>query len=220
MTYQRTLATAFAVAAICFFTAPSRLSAAGATITYTATGTFESPATSGADTLKLAGEPFEVSISVSSATKPTKSGSNWDVYSGLKLTGTVHSGLLGSTPVSIASGGASIEQLIDNGKYDQFIMAAPIKVVGISLTIKATINMPSGTIKNPLLYPFGSVTLDAGNSSVLYSDSTASTTLGIASGTLTATIPTGKTSALNLAPSIPSFTAEPVALLSKSSVWA
>src|SRR5579871_2007980 len=164
MTLRQTLATSLALAAVCCIALPQRLAAATAsTITYTASGTFASAATVGADTLKLAGEPFSVTIAVSSTTAPNKTGKNWALYTTLKLTGTVHSGLLGPTPVSIASGGASIEQLIDPSKYDEFIMGAPIKVVGISLTIKANIVMPINTISKPLLHPFSAVSLAPGN---------------------------------------------------------
>ena len=64
----RTLPT-FALALACAGAFASTSSAATApatapTITYTASGTFVSPAGSGTDNLKLAGEPFSVSIAV------------------------------------------------------------------------------------------------------------------------------------------------------------
>jgi len=186
------MATAIAVAALGCFGISNALAAATApAITYTASGTFASTATSGADTLRLAGEPFSVSIAVSSSTQPFKHGSNWAAYNKLKLTGTVHSGLLGTTPVTIASSESTIIQGIDPGQYDQFTMEAPIKVVGISLTIKAVITMPSGTIGKPTLGPFSAITLVPANSTVTYQDSSSSTVLAVASGTLTATVPSG-----------------------------
>ncbi|MGC9947910.1 MAG: hypothetical protein ABSF64_16210 [Bryobacteraceae bacterium] len=192
MTLRKTMATAIAVAALGCFGISNALAAATApAITYTASGTFASTATSGADTLRLAGEPFSVSIAVSSSTQPFKHGSNWAAYNKLKLTGTVHSGLLGTTPVTIASSESTIIQGIDPGQYDQFTMEAPIKVVGISLTIKAVITMPSGTIGKPTLGPFSAITLVPANSTVTYQDSSSSTVLAVASGTLTATVPSG-----------------------------
>ena len=190
MTSRKTLAIAIAVAAICSFSIPATLSAAAPNITYTASGTFASTPTSGGDQLKLAGEPFSVSIVVSASTVPYKTGPNWCAYDALKLTGTVHSGLLGPSPVSIASAESSIIQATDAPSYDLFTMEAPIKVVGVSLTIKAQIVMPNATIKNGLLYPFGSVALAPGNATLTYSEGTESTVLGIQTGTLTATIPT------------------------------
>jgi hypothetical protein len=188
-----------AMLAICCLLIPGLASAAAPNITYTATGTFAAPPTSGDDTLKLAGEPFEVTITVSAAAVPYKTGPNWAAYNKLHLTGTVHSGLLGPTPVAIASGEASLQQALDPGQYDQFEMQAPIKVVGIALTIKAIVEMPWGTISSPLLHPFSPVTLAVGNTSFTYSDGTSTTVLGIQSGTLTATIPTGGTAARRIA---------------------
>jgi hypothetical protein len=165
-------------------------------ITYTASGTFATVATSGADALKLAGEPFNVSIAVSSSTPPYKYGANWAAYHQLKLTGTVHSGLLGSSPISIASNEASIIQAVNPGKDDQFTMEAPVKVVGVNLTITALIVMPLGTIKNQLLHPFSStITLTPAIASMSYSDGTNTTVLAIQTGTLSATIPGGAATA-------------------------
>jgi hypothetical protein len=194
MTVRKTLATTIAVAAICWFSVSDKLLAATGTapiVTFTAAGTFASTPTSGADTLKLAGEPFSVSIAVSEATAPFKHGSNWAAFDKLKLTGSVHSGLLGSTPVNIGSAESSIIQAIDPGQYDSFTMEAPIKVVGISLTIKAVIVMPSGTIGKPLLQPFKAVAMAPSNATLTYSDGTSSTVLGIQTGGLSATVPSG-----------------------------
>src|SRR5208283_3417044 len=129
MTLRKTLSITIALAAICCFTASGTLVAATAPatapiITYKAAGTFSSVAISGNDTLKLAGEPFGVSIAVSAATAPSSHGNGRATYTKLKLTGTVHSGLLGATPVNIASSEASITQIINPGQYDLFIMEA------------------------------------------------------------------------------------------------
>jgi uncharacterized protein (TIGR03437 family) len=202
MTLRKTLAITLAIAAICCFSVSDKLVAAtvpdtGAIITYTASGTFATPQTSGADTLKLAGESFSVSIAVSSSTPPFKHGPNWGAYDKLKLTGTVHSGLLGQTPVNIASDEASIIQALDPGKYDIFTMEAPVRVVGISLIIKAVVIMPWGTLpKNFLLHPFtGPVSMVPNNATVTYSQNTNATVLAVAKGTLTATVPGGGTDA-------------------------
>jgi hypothetical protein len=191
MTLRKMLSVAIAVAAVGCFAVPGNLSAAtGEIVTYTASGTFATPATSGADTLKLAGEPFSVTISASTATPPYKHGSNWAAFHQLKLTGTVHSGLLGTSPISIASGEASIIQAFDPTQYDLFTMEAPVQVVGIALTIKAVIVLPYGTfVQNPLLQPFSPIALAPGNATMTYSDSSADTVLGIATGTLVATVP-------------------------------
>jgi hypothetical protein len=172
------------------------LVAAAPIITYAASGTFASIPTSGADALKLAGEPFNVSIAVSASTAPYRYGPNWAAYHQLKLTGTVHSALLGPQPVSIASSEASIIQAINPGQDDLFTMEAPVKVVGVSLTITAKIIMPLGTINNQLLHPFSApVVLSPTDATMSYSNGTNITVLGIQSGTLTGTIPSGAANA-------------------------
>ncbi len=191
MTLRKTLAIAMAVGAISCLTISSQLRAASGMINYTASGTFAATPTSGSDTLKLAGEPFSVGISVSASTAPYKHGANWAAFHKLKLTGTVHSGLLGSSPVNIASSESTIIQAYDPGQYDTFTMEAPVKVVGISLTIKAVIVMPYGTFKNPLLQPFSPIALASGNATLTYSDGTNTTVLAIQSGTLDASAGSG-----------------------------
>jgi uncharacterized protein (TIGR03437 family) len=194
MMLRNALAATITVAAICCFTGSDKLMAASTagSLTYTASGTFAATPVSGADTLKLAGEPFSVTITVSAATKPYKTGSNWAAYNKLKLTGSVHSGLLGATPVNIASTEASITQAIAPGTDDTFTMQAPVKVVGISLTLKAQVAMPLGTIGKPLLSPFSApVKLAPGNATLTYSDGTATTVVAMESGTLTAKEATG-----------------------------
>jgi hypothetical protein len=195
MTFRRTLSTAIAVAAICCFTLSGNLAAAtvpeaAPIITYIASGTFSSPAVSGADKLLLAGEPFQVQIKVSAATKPYQTHPGFAAYNKLRLTGEVHSGLVGSTPVPIASSEATIIQAINPNVADMFTMESPLKVSGISVTITATITMPYGTIATALLHPFSPIALTPSNTAVKYSDGTNTTYLTIESGgTLTATIP-------------------------------
>jgi hypothetical protein len=108
------------------------------------------------------------------------------------MTGVVHSGLVGSTPVTIASGAASI-QLAEGPDYDLFITAFPVKVVGISLTINARLTLPPGTLENLYIHPFSPVTLGPTTTSVVYSDGTNSTTLAFQTRSLTAEIKTGTT---------------------------
>ncbi|HUO29490.1 MAG TPA: hypothetical protein VMU80_09745 [Bryobacteraceae bacterium] len=169
----------------------SAAKAAAPNVTFTASGTFASPV-SGTDELRLAGEPFSITIVASSASNPIQHGSNWAVLSPFKMTGTVHSGLLSTTPVTISSAGASIQQAI-GPTYDLFIAAFPIKVVGLSLTIKANVTMPPGTLSTLLIHPFSAVALAPGNATVTYSDSSGTTTLAVAKGSLTATSSTSPT---------------------------
>jgi hypothetical protein len=162
-------------------------------VTYTASGTFASPQISGGDLFKLAGEPFSISVVVNAATVPTKTGAQWAQYTKLKMTGVVTSGLE-TSPVVISSGGTSIELAIGNPSYDVFEMFAPVNVAGTQINVLANIEMPPGTIAKPLAHPFPSIALGPADT-VTYTDpaSGASTKLGIANGTLVATIPSGGT---------------------------
>ena len=191
MTLRKTRAITLAVAMVCCLAVSRKLAAQTAPIiTYTATGTFASTPTSGEDTLKLAGEPFTVTISASSSTQPYEHGPNWAAFHKLKLNGTVHSGLLGATPITIASNESTIIQAFNPGQYDTFTMEAPINVVGIAVDIKAVIIMPFGTFSNPLLHPFANpITLAPSNATVTYSNTTNTTVLAIQTGTFTATVP-------------------------------
>lgn len=204
---------------------------AGATapnVTYTANGTFANPQSSGADTLKLAGEPFSITIVANTASVPIQHGRNWAVMSPFKMTGSVHSGLLGPTPINIASNAASILELV-GPDFDIFETAFPVVVIGISLTINATITMPAGTITKPLIHPFSPVTLAPGNATVSYSNGTDTSVLAVDSGTLTATIPTATAAQASLtspaltgggnpSPSGYPAPAEPVALVAFTSL--
>jgi hypothetical protein len=191
MMIRNKLLTAVVATATCCLAYSGSVSESGAPIiTYEASGKFATSPISGSDTLKLAGEPFIVRIAVSAATEPVRLSPNSATYNKLKLTGSVYSGLLGSTPVAIASSESTIIQSINPGQYDVFTMESPITVIGISLTIKAVIALPIGTITKPILHPFTkAVDLAPGNATATYSDSTAATVLAIQSGTLNGTIP-------------------------------
>lgn len=182
------------LAAISWFTVAGLNGAtpdAAPNITYTAAGTFSNPQISGTDTLKLSGEPFVISIVASAGSAPVQHGSNWGIFSPFKMTGQVHSALVGTTPVNIASTAASILQGI-GPTFDNFEAAFPVRVVGISLTIQAKIVMPAGTIAKPYLHPFSVITLSPSNAAVTYSDGSNTTVLAINNGSLTATIPAGQ----------------------------
>jgi hypothetical protein len=158
-------------------------------VTYAASGTFASPPISGEDTLKLAGEPFAITIVANAGSVPVKHGRNWAVLNPFKMTGTVHSGLLGATPIEIASDEASIYETV-GPDYDPFETGFPVDVVGIKLTVRAQITLPAGSLPRPLIHPFAAVTLTPANATVSYTDGTNVTVLGIETGTLAATIPT------------------------------
>ncbi len=179
---------AMAAAAVCLALSGMPATATAPNVTFTATGTFATPAVSGADSLKLAGEPFTISIVANAASVPIKHGPNWAVFSPLKMTGTVHSALTGGSPVPIASAATSISQVV-GPNFDLFTAGFPVKVVGISLTIRANITLPAGTLPNQLIHIFSAVALTTTTATVTYSDGANTTVLAVQTGTLAATIP-------------------------------
>ena len=184
---RRILSATMAAAALA---APGIVAAAspdkGANITFTASGTFASTPVSGADTLKLAGQPFTISIVGNSSKTPTKHGRNWAVFNPLNMTGTVNSGLIPNSPIPISATTASLEQSV-GASEDIFKAGFPVTVVGIALQVKAYLTLPGGTLTTPLLRPFSSVPLSSA-ATVTYSNSSAATVLGVDTGTIVATV--------------------------------
>lgn len=189
--FRKILMATSAVAAVCCLAAPARLAAASpdksATITYTASGTFTAVPVSGADTLKLSGQPFTITIMGQTSATPIQHGQNWAIFKPLTMNGTVYSGLIPNQAIPISSTTAAIDQTV--GSTEDILQAGfPVTVVGIPLTVRAKIVLPGGTLTNALLRPFASVALDS-TSTVTYSNTTASTVLGIQSGTVVASLP-------------------------------
>jgi uncharacterized protein (TIGR03437 family) len=181
-------------------------------ITFAATGTFAVTPVNGEDVFKLAGEPFSISVVVNAATVPASHGSTWSKYTKLPMTGTVGTALE-PTPYTISSKNTSLEVAIGNPKYDVFTMFAQVSVVSTPINITATVEMPPGTLAKPLVHPFAAVTLGPCTlpappgpcvDTVVYTDpaTSATTTLGIASGTLVGTIPSGGPEAMEAPASV------------------
>jgi uncharacterized protein (TIGR03437 family) len=190
---------AMAAAAMSCLTASEKLVAAGPdtapNVTYTISGTFASPQISGKDGFMLRGEPFSISVVINAAMVPTSTGAHWAKYTKLVMTGTVDSGIQ-TMPVPISSNFAAVELANGNPAYDVLELFAPVTAfAGIQVNLLANIQLPPGTFVKPLAHPFAAVSLappDLGPTyTVTYSNSTGSTSLGIASGTIVATIPGG-----------------------------
>jgi hypothetical protein len=190
---RRVFSATIMVSVLSCLTLPCGMAAAspdkGAAITFTATGTFAGTPVSGADTLKLAGQPFTIVVVGNTSMIPVKHGQNWAVFTPLQMTGTVYSGLTPNVPIPIASTTAAIDQTV-GATEDIFQSGFPIVVIGISLNVKAHLPLPGGTLSKALLRPFASVALDT-TDTVTYSNATAATVLAIQDGTLVATVPGG-----------------------------
>jgi hypothetical protein len=159
--------------------------AATVNVVYTASGKFASPQISGSDGLKLAGEPFKISIVASPSSVPNKAGSNWDYFLPLPMTGVVYSALFDRTPVDISSVHASIYLAMGDTR-DAFTATFPLKILGVYITVDAQISLPAGTLTNPLIHPFAAVELSPDNATVTYTDTSDATVLAIAAGSLVA----------------------------------
>jgi hypothetical protein len=188
------LSAMIAAVAVSSLVTPQSLAAAGPdtgeAVTFTAQGTFAATPVSGNDTLQLAGQPFTITIVARSSKLPTEHGRNSAIFSPLKMTGTVYSGLEPNEPIPISSSKAVIAQVV-GASQDIFQAGFPYKILGIDLEAVAYITMPGGTLSTALIRPFSSVALDPTNATITYSNNTAATVLAVQSGTLTATAPAG-----------------------------
>ncbi len=155
-------------------------------VIYTASGTFGATPISGADTLRLAGEPFTIKIGANTSLVPNEHGQNWAVYQGLQMTGTIYSGLLGAQPTPVNSPQAGLQ--LTTGPKDIINAGFPVSVIGLVLDVTAKVYLPGGTFANPHIATFPSAVIQSG-STMQYADSSASTVLSIASGTVVAAIP-------------------------------
>jgi len=180
-----------ATAALGCLASAGNLMAAGtaATVTYTASGTF-GIAKSGADLFQLQNQPFSISVVASESDVAKTHGAQWAGYNALKMTGTVQSGLL-PTPVVISNTSTSIELAVGNPSYDVFVIYAPVKVVGITLTITAVLDLPKGTLTNDHILPFASAAIPS-TATMSYSDGTNTSVLYL-KGTLVGTASTTTT---------------------------
>src|SRR5580700_3627989 len=191
---RRILSVTMAAAALGYFASSETLVAAGPAtapnVTYTAAGVFGSPK-SGNDLFQLQGEPVSISVVANEADVAKTHGPLWASYTALKMTGTVQSGLL-PTPLTIANSGTAIELATGNPSYDVFVMFSPIKVIGITLTIIATVDLPKTALTNDHILPFASVPIPA-TATMSYSDGTNTTVMGL-KGTLVAKVAGAATS--------------------------
>ena len=195
---RRVLSVTIAAAAFSYFASSETLVAAGPAtapnVTYTASGTFGSPK-SGSDLFQLQGQPFSISVVANEADVSKNHGPQWAGYNALKMTGTVQSGLL-PTPLAISNSSTSIELATGNPSFDVFVLFSPVKVIGITLTISATLDLPKTALTNDHILPFAAVALPK-TSSMSYSDGTNTTELYL-TGTLVAKVAGGATSQANV----------------------
>ncbi|HVN05876.1 MAG TPA: hypothetical protein VMT86_15750 [Bryobacteraceae bacterium] len=156
--------------------------AAQTSYTYTASGVFAAAPVSGADELKLAGEPFSITITASDSQLSSYHGPTYAGYTGLQFMGNLHSGLL-PTPVALASKATWIVMANGNPNYNLFDLGTTLKVIGLTLKVSAVITLPAGTLTTVRNHAFPAVSVTPASATMTYSDGTNATTLGI-TGTL------------------------------------
>ena len=155
----------------------------GSVVEYTASGTFGSTPLSGVDGLRLAGNPFNITLYACETKTPTQSGANYAIYSPLEFTGSVKSTLLGGGEHNIR-GYSSIILSVPSSGRDSFQLYAQVNVLtSLAVQMHAILTLAPGTLKTTSIAPFGTVQLFPADT-MTYSTSTGSTTLSIASGTL------------------------------------
>jgi hypothetical protein len=166
-----------------------KAAATAPSVTYTASGKFASSPVSGTDTFRLAGEPFTISIVASEATKPHSNGKGWATYTGLTAKGTVTSALVPQSPFTLGSTHTFMALALGNPQHDVVELIVPVVVVKQQIRISAKLQLPHGTFTKWTIAPFNSTAkLDPSTATVTYSDGSNTTTLAIASGTLSATV--------------------------------
>ena len=182
----------FAIAAAVVFglAASQNLQAtcSGSIIAYALSGQFAQNVVSGADKLKLAGGPFNITLYACASTPPTKTGSGYAIYFPVRLTGTVKSSLL-PNPYTIAPTATTLTLAIP--PIGDFIMLeGPVKVAGSTINIRGSISLPAGTLPSTSVDVFPSVAVVTAQSAFSYAQGTDSTVLGVR-GTAAATVYTG-----------------------------
>ena len=168
------------------------------TVTYTAAGTFDIAVISGADSFRLAGEPFTISVAANDSQLSKFHGPTYADYGPLSMLGTIYSRLI-PTPVPIQNKMTFILMTYGNPTYDLFELGSQVRILSLSLKITAVITLPKGTLTTVRNHAFGPVTLTPAMATMTYSDGSDATTLGIL-GTLTGTAANGRPVKLSGAP--------------------
>jgi hypothetical protein len=156
-------------------------------VTYAAVGQFGTPAVSGSDIFRLAGQPFKIHVIANEATHPHAHGKGWGAYTDLPMKGEVTSGLVPQSPFAISSKKTFLALAIGNPNSDMVEIIAPVHAAGQMITVKAVLTLPDNTLAKWLIYPFNNAaTLSPSSGTVSYSNGTDTTVLAIAQGTLNA----------------------------------
>jgi len=150
----------------------------GTVIAYQASGNFGANVVSGTDTLKLAGQPYSITLYACETLIPTKTGANWAEYYPIELTGTVKSQLL-VTPYTIPPTPTAFIVQVPASGQDSFQIIGNVTIAGSTVNIHAAIAVPFGTITTTGIAPFSSVAIKTSKSEFIYSQGSNSTSLSV-----------------------------------------
>jgi len=161
---------AIAAAMISGFAASENLvaSCTTQTVTYEASGWFGSNVIKGQDIFRLAGQPFTIYLSACEGQTPSQTGPDDAIYSGIKLTGTVKSGLI-FTPYTIRPSAMTFVLVQPPTGPDLVQMQGNLTVFGTLIYIHGSIALPAGTLTSTSIAPFPSVSIVTANSFLSYS---------------------------------------------------
>jgi hypothetical protein len=161
---------AIAAAVISGFSAAQNLKAtcSNPVIAYQASGEFGPNPVSGSDTLKLAGEPFSITLYACEGLVPTKTAPDYSVYYPIELKGQVKSSLL-VQPYNISAKTAFILEVPPTG-LDSAQLQGYVTVEGRSIYIKGDLALPAGTLTSQSIAPFAKVAIVTAKSEFIYSE--------------------------------------------------
>ena len=140
----------------------------GTVIAYQASGDFGHNVISGADTLKLAGEPFSITLYACNTLTPTKTGPTYSEYYPILLKGQVKSSLL-VQPYQINAKTAFILILPPAG-LDSVEVQGYVTVAGRAIYIKGDLALPTGTLTSTNIAAFSSVSIVTAKSEFIYKE--------------------------------------------------
>jgi hypothetical protein len=136
-------------------------------IKYTASGVFGATILGGKDTLKLAGEPFSITLYACESLVPTKKGSDYSAYYPIVMQATVKSAL--QTQPYNTSGKMTLVLTVPPVGLDSIQVEGPLSVLGSSVFIHGNLAFPTGTFTTTSIGPFANTTVTTSKSEFVYS---------------------------------------------------
>jgi uncharacterized protein (TIGR03437 family) len=161
---------AIAAAVISGFAASENLVASCSVpvVTYQASGSFGSNLIKGQDTLKLAGQPFSITLYACESKQPSQTGPSYAVYAGIALTGTVKSSLI-TTPYTIKATPMTFILVTPPTGPDLVEVEGNLTVFGSLIFVHGSIAVPAGTLTSTSIAPFSKVPIVTASSGFIYS---------------------------------------------------